>query len=231
MEENLTAEKNNVTQIAESDNLITDGVNENLEVSTTQTPEQNREFAKIRRNQEKEKFEKELTEKVKLSTLKEIAFKIDPSADYDFKSVDDFESFLQQHNNSNIQKDLDKKEIEKDENWFQKDKNLFFLKNPDFNEKQFSELLNDSDFQEFSSGKVGQIPLYQIYQEYNSFIKKVEKLATQKAERMYFKRISSPGSLSQNPYNFKSLSWSDMSEQEFEKAISNAKKGFYSNKK
>ena len=230
MKENLTAETNIITQIAESDDLQNQGVTENFDVSTPQTPEQNREFAKIRRNQEKEKFEKDLTEKVKLSTLNEIALKLNPNLDYEFKSIDEFDKFLQEKNNFDYQKKTDTK-LEDEKNWFLKDKDLFFQKNPDFDEKKFNELLNDSSFEEFSCGKVGEIPLYQIYQEYNSFMKKVEKLATQKAERMYLKRLSSPGSLSQNPYNFNSLSWSDMSEQEFEKAISNAKKGFYSNKK
>ncbi|MBQ7308053.1 MAG: hypothetical protein IJW82_05965 [Clostridia bacterium] len=229
MEENTTAQTNQAITIAEDGKEIA-GV-QNQEVSTQQTPEQNREFAKIRRNQEREKFEKEITEKVKLSTVNQIFSRLEPDLKKEFGSMEEFEEYFK---NSKFLNDTSKENLDiqnQDEFWYQKDKELFFKQNPDFNEEQFKALLEDDDFCEFSSGKVGKEPLFKIYQEYHSFLKKVENLATQKAERMYLKRISSPGSLSQNPYNSKKLSWSDMSEQEFEKAISNAKKGYYTTKK
>lgn len=220
MEEKITAETNFTTEIAESGN------EERVE-EVKQTPEQNREFARIRRNQEKEHFEKEISDRVRLSTAKEILDNINPFTNKELSSLEDLDEFLQLKKNKN--EDITN-QVEKEKAWYQKDKAKFFEINPDFDEQKFRLLMEDEDFNDFSNGKIGKIPLNEIYKEYNLFLKKIEDLANQKAQKMYLKKLSSPGSLTSS-YMDKNFQWNDMSEQEFERAISNAKKGYYTSKK
>lgn len=245
MEENVTAEKNIVNEIAEIDKNNVEKENiENLaeeldeKQQKKQTSEQNKEFARIRRNKEREIYEKGLTEKTKSETQNEILEKIFTSSGKKFNSIDELEEFFKNQEDLKRQKVLPEsvENVESTNNkegydWYIKDKEDFFARNKDFDDKKFEELINDEDFCEYSRGKVGKTPLNEIYSDYLLLLKKSEKLAQQKAERMYLKKNSSPGSLSKIPHIETSSIWGNMNEQEFEKAISNAKKGLYSNKK
>ena len=91
-------------------------------------------------------------------------------------------------------------------------------------------LIGDSDFREFASNKIDFMKFEDICNDYKLFNQKIDKLAEEKAEKLFLKRISSPGSLSSitNGNYSKSNSWNSMSEQEFERAINDAKRGYYS---
>lgn len=240
MEENITAEKNTVNEIAEIDKEKVEQVAEELgeKQQTKQTSEQNKEFARIRRNKEREIYEKELTEKTKSETKKEILENIFTFSGKKFNSVEELGEFFKSQEDKKEQKILPENEKsfnntkgEEEYEWYKRDKEDFFAKNKDFDDEKFEKLIKDEDFCEFTRGKVGKTPLNEIYTDYLLLLKKSEKLAQEKAERMYLKKNSSPGSLSRFPYIETNSIWGNMNEQEFEKAISNAKKGLYSNKK
>ena len=209
-----TAETNLTTQIAES------GQGEehlaSQTESTVQSPEKNREFAQRRRNIERE----ELTQKIRLETVKSIVGEKNPFNDKPFSSQEDIDDYIKTltANKNNTGKD-----------WYYLDRQKFFELNTDFDEQKFQDLLDNPEFIEFSQGKVGVLPLTEIYNDFNLFNKKVEELAIEKAQIMYLKKFSSPGSLNSSATS-KSNTWNDMTEQEFEREIERAKKGYYTSK-
>lgn len=245
--ENEISAQTNITKIAEGDNL------EETLSEVKQTPEQNREFAKIRREQEKEKFKDEITTLVTLKTANEI-LGVNPYNSKKFLTIEDYNHYLSEKNkntkNSNDESNELKAENKQNDNflsindqnakkneknndfsaeWFYKDKQDFLSQNPEFDEEKLVNLLTDEDFCEFAQGKVGKVPLGEIYNDYNFLLKKVEIMSQKKAHQMYLKKFSSPGSLAKNTgYNGEKV-WSAMSEQEFENAIKNAKNGMYKN--
>lgn len=85
-------------------------------------------------------------------------------------------------------------------------------------------LVADDEFNDFAEGLVGTIPLKAIYGKYQKFQAKLEKQLEQRVLKEMSKGKSSAGSL-QNKQERKSKSFSDMSDDEFEKQIELAKSG------
>ena len=78
-------------------------------------------------------------------------------------------------------------------NWFRKDREEFTAKYPDVN---IDTLIQDKQFQAFASGKVGALPLAEIYEGYNGLMAEFEKKSKQIAKQMLANQKASPGALS-----------------------------------
>ena len=95
--------------------------------------------------------------------------------------------------------------------------------------EKLKELTKDERFAIFAKGKVGKMPLVDIYEDYVKFTDFVSKDATAQAEKMYSNAMSSTGSLSAGE-SATSKSYLDMSDAEFEKVYQKALNGGLSKK-
>ena len=77
--------------------------------------------------------------------------------------------------------------------WFRRDRESFSTKYPDVNLEQ---LIQNRQFQLFASGKVGALPLTEIYEGFVEVASEYEKKAKQMAKQMLANRKASPGALS-----------------------------------
>ena len=84
-------------------------------------------------------------------------------------------------------------EDEAKQNWYKKDREDFTAKHPEVN---IDNLIQDKQFQLFASGKVGNLPLSEIYEGFIEVMSEYEKKAKQKAKQLLANSKSSPGSLS-----------------------------------
>ena len=84
-----------------------------------------------------------------------------------------------------------------DAEWYRKDRENFAAKHPDIN---ISELIKDEHFNKYANGKVGEMPLSDIYEGYIGMVEelraKAEKNANKKAQQQLANAKASPGSLS-----------------------------------
>lgn len=98
----------------------------------------------------------------------------------------------------NKEKEKAKVQAEKDEKseWYRKDRELFEQKYPDVN---ISELIENKRFNRYAEGKVGTLPLSEIYEGFieseNEIRAEAEKNANNKAQQQLANAKASPGSL------------------------------------
>lgn len=88
--------------------------------------------------------------------------------------------------------DQEAKESERAE-WFNKDREDFIAKHP---EVKLEDLVNNKQFGLFAEGKVGNVPLSKIYEDFMELISPYETQVTQKAAQMLANQKASPGALS-----------------------------------
>lgn len=67
---------------------------------------------------------------------------------------------------------------------------------PKHPEVDINTLIQDKQFQTFASGKVGTLPLSEIYEGYAELVAEFEKKSKQKAAQILANRKASPGALS-----------------------------------
>lgn len=84
-------------------------------------------------------------------------------------------------------------EIEAKKDWYRKDREDFASKHPEVN---LENLIQDKQFQLFASGKVGNLPLSEIYEGFMEVTSEYEKKAKQKAKQLLANSKSTPGALS-----------------------------------
>jgi hypothetical protein len=107
------------------------------------------------------------------------------------------------------------------EEWLRKDREAFVTKHPDV---KLTELVGDEMFKTFAKGKVGSIPMTQIYSEYQAFEKLSDERAKTKAAQILANNAATPGKLSnETPAPAKSVA--TMSKAEFEQYIERVKSG------
>lgn len=87
------------------------------------------------------------------------------------------------------------KETEDKKAWFDSDRASFVKSHPDV---KLSELLNDKGFQRYADGKVGRIPLSEIYNGYRSIVGTAEGKARDIAAQAIANKNASPGTVSAN---------------------------------
>lgn len=104
--------------------------------------------------------------------------------------------------------------------WYENDTKDFLDK---YSYEKLQELMKDEDFNVFANGKVGKIPLANIYEDYNKFISKYEKKSVETAKQIVANNNATPGALEEGEP--KELNWETMSKDQFEKYLVKAKNG------
>lgn len=121
---------------------------------------------------------------------------------------------------SEAQRQIKLDEETKKKAWYENDTKDFVEK---YSIDKLKELSNDSDFELFASGKLGQEPLAKIYEDYNSLISKYEKKSVQTAKQIVANNSTTPGGLKEG--ETKVLDFNNMSNEEFEKYFERARNG------
>lgn len=128
-----------------------------------------------------------------------------------------------------LQKDKARKEAEekikadekaKQDVWFQNDTKDFVDK---YSAEKLQELSKDADFNLFAEGKIGKVPLSQIYENYQKLISKYEQKSVETAKQIVANNTTTPGGVKE--VETPELDWNTMSSEQFEKMIEKAKNG------
>lgn len=108
----------------------------------------------------------------------------------------------------------------KQQEWYQNDTKEFLDK---YSSEKLQELMKDEDFNTFAEGKIGKIPLSQIYENYQKLISKYEKKSVETAKQIVANNSTTPGALEGG--ESQTMDWNNMSDKEFEKYLERAKNG------
>lgn len=128
-----------------------------------------------------------------------------------------------------LQKDKARKEaeekIKKDEEakknqWYQDDTRDFIEK---YSSEKLQELTKDEDFKLFANGKIGQVSLSNIYEDYLKFTSKYKKESIETAKKIVANNIATPGAIEET--EAQTIDWNNMSDKEFEEYLRKAKNG------
>ena len=111
-------------------------------------------------------------------------------------------------------------EEEKQRKWYEDDTNDFLEK---YSSEKLQELTKDEDFNLFANGKIGQVPLASIYEDYQKLISKYEKKSVETAKQIVANNTTTPGAIEET--ETQDLDWNSMSSEQFEKYIRKAKDG------
>lgn len=172
---------------------------------TTQTKEQNSEYARRRRENERQEELKKAREAAIIETLKGK----NPYTDEAITDSADVEEYLAMRqieesggdpltDYSKFLKQKVKKEKEEatkqvtQEDWLHKDRDDFIAKHPEVN---LPKLIEEESFRLFAEGKVGSVPMTKIYEDFIRITTSYDKKAKQMAQRIVANANASPGSL------------------------------------
>lgn len=168
--------------------------------------EKSSEYARRRREAEQAKAIKEAEEKAIIRALGGI----NPYTEEEMKDSHDVAEFLAmqeikknggdpisdfaRHQKERERREADERKKQEDEKaWYQNDKSEFVKAYPDVS---LSDLIEDKMFQSFAGGKVGTVPLKEIYEGFLSFTAEYDKRANEKAAQIAANAKASPGALS-----------------------------------
>lgn len=87
----------------------------------------------------------------------------------------------------------ERSEEQNQQEWFRRDREAFAAKHPDVD---IGELCADEQFKLFADGRVGRVPLSDIYEGYRQFLSEFDKKSKRIAAQTVANKRSSPGSLS-----------------------------------
>lgn len=128
-----------------------------------------------------------------------------------------------------LQKDRARKEAEekvkaeeksKQDKWYQDDTRDFVDR---YSAEKLQELSKDEDFNLFANGKIGKVPLAQIYEDYQKLISKYEKKSVETAKQIVANNSTTPGAIEETEPQ--EIDWNSMSSEQFEKYVKKAKDG------
>lgn len=111
-------------------------------------------------------------------------------------------------------------EKQKQDTWYKNDTKDFVDK---YSAEKLQELTKDEDFALFANGKVGKIPLADIYADYQKLISKYEKKSVETAKQIVANNTTTPGAIEET--DTQELDWNNMTTEQFEKYIQKAKNG------
>lgn len=208
--------------------------NEDIQTDKKPRGEKNSNFARMRR--EKERKREEHTEDYDKGMLDAVdginpftGEKINDEADLNEYKImreiaktggdplTDYRKFVKDKSRKEAQETRQQQEQQKR---YEDDVNSFQSKYPN----KLKELTKDERFAIFAKGKVGKMPLVDIYEDFVKFNDFVSKDATEQAEKMYSNAMSSTGSLSTGDSAGKK-GYLEMSDAEFEKVYQKALNG------
>lgn len=111
-------------------------------------------------------------------------------------------------------------EEEKQKKWYEDDTKDFLDK---YSQEKLQELSKDEDFNLFASGKIGKLPLANIYEDYQKLISKYQKKSVETAKQIVANNSTTPGAIEET--DTQEIDWNSMSKEQFEKYIQKAKDG------
>lgn len=186
--------------------------NEDAEKEKQQSKKDNERFARERREKEaKEREIKEVERKAYEKGLVEAVNGVNPYTnepitdshdiqefltmrEIDRKGLDpiaDYHKYLKQQAKEKENKQELNTRKEKDADWFRNDLQDFNTKHPDIS---LEKLQADTRFVKFSEGKVGNVPLSKMYEDYTSLIAEFNQETDKKIRAAVAKALATPGS-------------------------------------
>jgi len=178
------------------------------EPEKVQSKEDNAEFARRRREQEKAQAIKQAEEKAIIRALKGVnPYTNEPIKDS--SDVEEYKTMLEideaggdpiadyaKHLKDKSRQELtNQTKAQQRQEWFDKDKVDFETKYPDVD---LTELAQDKTFMKFAKGKIGNIAMAEIYSDYNDILAETEKAAKAKVKQIIANKNASPGSVASN---------------------------------
>lgn len=210
-------EKEKETETTENEVEIKEEFTENEQTTTTpdtkddktkqQDKKTNAEYAQKRREKEQlETQRKEIERQAELRGIRK-ALPTNPFTDEPMATDEDVEMYLMQKemekegldpNSLKDYKTYQAREKEKQakitqkDDFLKKDSDDFVKKYPDI---KADELFKEPRFIKFSKGKLGNIPLTEIYEDYQELVGEIDTRAKEMANKRVAKQIASPGDL------------------------------------
>lgn len=134
--------------------------------------------------------------------------------------IDGYRELQKQKARAEAERKIKEDEELKQKQWYEEDTNNFLGK---YSSEKLQELTKDEDFNLFASGKIGKLPLSQIYEDYQKLIGKYEKKSVETAKQIVANNTTTPGAIEEG--ETQELNWNSMSKEQFEKYIQKAKDG------
>lgn len=134
--------------------------------------------------------------------------------------IDGYRELQKQKARVEAEKKIKEDEELKQKQWYEEDTNKFLEK---YSSEKLQELTKDEDFNLFASGKIGKLPLSQIYEDYQKLIGKYEKKSVETAKQIVANNNATPGALEEG--ETKELNWETMPKEQFKKYLEKAKNG------
>lgn len=178
------------------------------EIPKKQDKKTNAEYAQKRREQERlEQERKALERQAELRGIRKALKNTNPYTDEPMETDEDVEFYLTQvemekegldplslkdYKTFQLKNQAATKQTKQREEFLRKDSEEFVKKYPSV---KVDELFADTRFKKFSKGKLGNVPLAEIYEDYQEFISEIDTKAQELAEKRLAKTIASPGDL------------------------------------
>ena len=134
--------------------------------------------------------------------------------------INGYRELQKQRAREEAEEKLKLEEENKQKKWYEDDTKDFVDK---YSAEKLNELSKDKDFELFANGKLGSVPLAQIYEDYQKLISKYEKKSVATAKQIMANNTNTPGAIHEG--EIKELDWNNMSSDQFEKYIRKAKDG------
>lgn len=134
--------------------------------------------------------------------------------------INDYRELQKQKARDEAKKQIELDEKAKQEKWFEDDTKHFI---EDYSQEKLQELMKDEDFNLFAKGKIGKVPLGDIYDDYEKLISKYEKKSVETAKQIIANNNATPGAIEEQ--EVQEMDWGNMSKDQFEKYLRKAKDG------
>ena len=134
--------------------------------------------------------------------------------------IDGYRELQKQKARDEAERKIKADEEAKQKQWYEDDTKDFVEK---YSTEKLQELTKDGDFNLFANGKVGKVPLAQIYEDYQKLISKYEKKSVETAKQIVANNSTTPGGIEES--EVQELNWNSMSKEQFEKYLEKAKNG------
>ena len=134
--------------------------------------------------------------------------------------INDYRELQKQKARDEAKKQIELDEKAKQDKWYEDDTKDFV---DNYSIEKLQELTKDEDFNLFAKGKIGKVPLRDIYEDYQKLISKYEKKSVETAKQIVANNSTTPGAVEESEPN--ELNWETMSKEQFEKYVEKAKNG------
>lgn len=134
--------------------------------------------------------------------------------------INGYRELQKQRAREEAEEKLKLEEENKQKKWYEDDTKDFVDK---YSAEKLNELSKDKDFELFANGKLGTVPLSQIYEDYQRLISKYQKKSVETAKQIVANNSTTPGAMERGEPQ--TMDWNSMSDKEFEKYLKRARNG------